>query len=174
MKIYFTISLLFVFIVLSSCKKEGCTDSYAVNYDDNAKKNDGSCIYFTRARITYVSCSGWPNTNVFGNPWDSSDDPDSFISISLLSSAGQSISYKGNVTNNNSSNFEDFTVDMAIIDSLNQSIHIAVEDEDGLFDSEMNGENINLWEFTKQGPNEHKYSSTIVRGNFSINIEWIE
>lgn len=28
-----------------SCKKEGCTDSNATNYDANAKENDGSCIY---------------------------------------------------------------------------------------------------------------------------------
>ena len=28
----------------TSCKKEGCTDSTATNYDDKAKKDDGSCI----------------------------------------------------------------------------------------------------------------------------------
>ncbi|MBI2259604.1 MAG: DUF4856 domain-containing protein [Flavobacteriia bacterium] len=28
-----------------SCKKKGCTDSTATNYDKNAKKNDGSCVY---------------------------------------------------------------------------------------------------------------------------------
>lgn len=29
----------------TSCKKEGCTDSTATNYNDNAKKDDGSCVY---------------------------------------------------------------------------------------------------------------------------------
>jgi len=29
----------------TSCKKEGCTDSNATNYDANAKKDDGSCEY---------------------------------------------------------------------------------------------------------------------------------
>lgn len=29
---------------MSSCKKEGCTDSSAENYDADAKKDDGSCI----------------------------------------------------------------------------------------------------------------------------------
>jgi hypothetical protein len=29
----------------TSCKKEGCTDSTASNYDSKAKKNDGSCVY---------------------------------------------------------------------------------------------------------------------------------
>jgi len=28
-----------------SCKKNGCTDETAINYSDNAKKDDGSCLY---------------------------------------------------------------------------------------------------------------------------------
>jgi len=32
-------------VTLNSCKKEGCTDETATNYDDKAKKDDGSCIY---------------------------------------------------------------------------------------------------------------------------------
>ncbi|MGV3631794.1 MAG: DUF4856 domain-containing protein [Bacteroidota bacterium] len=31
--------------VLASCKKEGCTDPDALNYSDEAKKDDGSCEY---------------------------------------------------------------------------------------------------------------------------------
>ncbi len=27
------------------CQKEGCTDSTATNYDEDAKKDDGSCLY---------------------------------------------------------------------------------------------------------------------------------
>lgn len=34
-------------IVLSACKKEGCTDSTATNYNSKAKKDDGSCLYDT-------------------------------------------------------------------------------------------------------------------------------
>ena len=30
---------------LNSCKKEGCTDSTATNFDSKAKKNNGTCIY---------------------------------------------------------------------------------------------------------------------------------
>ena len=33
--------------ILSSCKKEGCTDSKANNYDEDAKKDDNSCTYPT-------------------------------------------------------------------------------------------------------------------------------
>jgi len=32
-------------IVLASCKKEGCTDQSAANYDPNAENDDGSCVY---------------------------------------------------------------------------------------------------------------------------------
>lgn len=42
--------IIFVLITLStmvftSCKKEGCTDSTALNYNKEAKKNNGSCTY---------------------------------------------------------------------------------------------------------------------------------
>ncbi len=32
-------------LVIVSCKKEGCTDSAASNYNEEAKKDDGSCTY---------------------------------------------------------------------------------------------------------------------------------
>jgi len=32
-------------ILTTSCKREGCTDSTASNYDGSAKKDDGSCLY---------------------------------------------------------------------------------------------------------------------------------
>jgi len=32
-------------LTLTSCKKEGCTDNDALNYDSEADKDDGSCTY---------------------------------------------------------------------------------------------------------------------------------
>jgi hypothetical protein len=32
-------------VAFTSCKKEGCTDSTAVNFSEEAKKDDGSCTY---------------------------------------------------------------------------------------------------------------------------------
>lgn len=32
-------------LIASSCKKKGCIDSDATNYDSKAKKDDGSCVY---------------------------------------------------------------------------------------------------------------------------------
>lgn len=37
--------LLFSFSTLSSCKKEGCTDKLAKNYNAKAKKDNGTCSY---------------------------------------------------------------------------------------------------------------------------------
>ncbi len=31
--------------LFTSCKKEGCTDSTATNYDEDADDDDGSCVY---------------------------------------------------------------------------------------------------------------------------------
>lgn len=42
-KVKLLIVLLFV-VSVSSCKKEGCTNSQALNYSSEAKKDDGSCI----------------------------------------------------------------------------------------------------------------------------------
>lgn len=36
---------LFSVVILSACKKEGCTDVNALNYVESAKKDDGSCEY---------------------------------------------------------------------------------------------------------------------------------
>ncbi len=37
--------VVFSLLVIVSCKKEGCTDGIAVNYDNAAKKDDGTCSY---------------------------------------------------------------------------------------------------------------------------------
>lgn len=39
------LGLLTVGLIFSSCKREGCTDVNAKNYDEKAKKDDGSCEY---------------------------------------------------------------------------------------------------------------------------------
>jgi hypothetical protein len=43
----FILPLLAGISILSSCNKEGCTDPTALNYDADAKNDDGSCVYNT-------------------------------------------------------------------------------------------------------------------------------
>lgn len=42
---------------ITSCKKEGCTDETALNYDADAKKDDGSCIYDTTVPSNVINVS---------------------------------------------------------------------------------------------------------------------
>ncbi|MBK7130814.1 MAG: DUF4856 domain-containing protein [Crocinitomicaceae bacterium] len=54
-------------MALLSCKKEGCTDSTALNYNEEAKKDDGSCEYFQlTVPTTYSFTDGTNNTVSYG------------------------------------------------------------------------------------------------------------
>jgi hypothetical protein len=44
-------------LVLVSCKKEGCTDAAAINYSEEAKKDDGSCEYAAEVGTVTVEMS---------------------------------------------------------------------------------------------------------------------
>lgn len=45
MKKIILLPMMAIVLLASSCKKEGCTDESAVNYNSKAKKDDGSCTY---------------------------------------------------------------------------------------------------------------------------------
>lgn len=54
-------------IALTGCKKEGCTDSTALNYNEEAKKDDGSCAYFVlNVPATYAFTDGTNSTVSYG------------------------------------------------------------------------------------------------------------
>lgn len=56
MKTCIKIGFIFSLVIIASCKKEGCTDYNADNYNPSANDNDGSCIY--SGTVTF-----WINTN---------------------------------------------------------------------------------------------------------------
>jgi hypothetical protein len=48
------VAALFLTIGMTGCKKEGCTDPLSTNYDPDAKKDDGSCIYARSSLALHV------------------------------------------------------------------------------------------------------------------------
>jgi len=44
-KIFSLLFIVFFLFVAPSCKKKGCTNPNASNYDSTASKDDGSCVY---------------------------------------------------------------------------------------------------------------------------------
>ena len=50
-----------VTLLLFSCKKEGCTDDNALNYNPDAQINNGSCQYFTATPYNIVTPAGFPD-----------------------------------------------------------------------------------------------------------------
>ncbi len=58
MKYLFRITLLTITLAsISSCQKKGCTDCNAINYNNNAKKNDNSCLYSNEDKLGTYSVS---------------------------------------------------------------------------------------------------------------------
>lgn len=45
LNLIFILSTSLTLITTTGCKKKGCTDSFAANYDSSAGKDDGSCEY---------------------------------------------------------------------------------------------------------------------------------
>jgi len=56
----------FVSVSYTSCKKDGCTDSTATNYDDKADNDDGTCTFEREALLGSYSVSGTVNCGVTG------------------------------------------------------------------------------------------------------------
>jgi len=60
MRSYLLIAISFFTLALMSCKKEGCMDSQAVNYNVDANENDGSCTYQSKTSFWFnQNTSGW-------------------------------------------------------------------------------------------------------------------
>ena len=54
-------------LLFNSCKKEGCTDPIAINYNPEADINNGSCIFFSTTPFIIEIPSGFPDMNITTN-----------------------------------------------------------------------------------------------------------
>ena len=54
-------------ILLFSCKKEGCTDPIAINYNPDADINNGSCNYYNITHYTIETPDGFPDMIIPSN-----------------------------------------------------------------------------------------------------------
>ena len=55
------IYLILGIVLFSSCKKEGCTDPLAINYDPDSEINNGSCNYFETTPYVIETPYGFPD-----------------------------------------------------------------------------------------------------------------
>lgn len=68
MKKLIFILLAMVMIGISSCSKEGCTNTKATNYDSGADKDDGSCRYEAKVKF-YIKSSSYSYLNSVGTTY---------------------------------------------------------------------------------------------------------
>ena len=61
--IYASLASVLMLTTLNACKKEGCTDSFATNYDEKADSDNGTCTYTGTIQFWYgKSASDWLDT----------------------------------------------------------------------------------------------------------------
>ena len=66
------IGLASLIMLFAACKKEGCTDETATNFDSKAKVEDGSCLY--PAKIEESPCGEHPFCMTFDGEFKGSDE----------------------------------------------------------------------------------------------------
>lgn len=158
--------MLLLFATLIACKKEGCTDPNATNYDPNAKKDDGSCIQPTNNsnnnNNNNTSYTRYLNYTIDGNAVTSAN----FFLSQTVSSEHQFQGYVGA-----SGSFPDMVIylDYAIatgsynitsgFDFSSQVQYLATSNFNDIYKGNGNSGNVTI--------TKHDQSAKIIEGTFS-------
>ena len=63
-KLVVVLTILATTASITSCRKKGCTDTSATNYDAEAKKDDGTCEWSTEHNLTFIFSHNYDGTSV--------------------------------------------------------------------------------------------------------------
>jgi len=88
---FFTFLILLVFS-LSACKKKGCMDPDAYNYNESAKKDDGSCEYPPSSEITFEFTNTFNETTLTSTQFNQLNYTNEFGTVMSLSKLRYQIS----------------------------------------------------------------------------------
>ena len=95
-KIKFLVLACTIMIGMNSCEKEGCTDENAINYNEDANKNDNSCNFVADE---FVGTYKWTSPN--GNETHICNIiKTSYNSLNIVNLTGEGKTFTGSVNNN--------------------------------------------------------------------------
>ncbi|MDX1350869.1 MAG: hypothetical protein R3279_11500 [Putridiphycobacter sp.] len=78
---FIVFTVLFICFSVQSCKKRGCTISYAANFDATAIKDDKSCTFYYKTHINGIKVLDFPEFDPNGAFWDAGGLPDLYVRI---------------------------------------------------------------------------------------------
>ncbi|MEN9302458.1 MAG: hypothetical protein RL264_887 [Bacteroidota bacterium] len=128
-------AFLFLFIAtgtltMTSCKKKGCTDETAVNYNSKAKKDDGSCLYTPEITMTGAADTTISVSTSYTDPGATAINKDGsavdvVVTNSVDTSAVGNYTVKYEATNANGTASKERTVRVAIrLDNYTQTWNV--------------------------------------------------
>lgn len=130
-KVIFIISICASVLFIAACKKEGCTDANADNFDREADKSDNSCTY--RYPVA-VKVNSLPAAKPNGESWDAADGAD--VYVRFTKSTGDSWLYT-TTTDEDYNGAVTFTIANAANYFTNEQWKFEIKDADLLSEDEL-------------------------------------
>ena len=161
-----------------SCKKKGCTTSYAINFDANAEKDDKSCTYYYKLEVSGVRVLDFPLLDPNGEEWDLGSLPD--INIRFTDSK-DGIKYQTEVKNE--VGFEDTIYfsfpSYASVDTLTSNTQFKIYEVDDVSAELIEKFPVNFKDYMHESlSGKEKYPDSIIFNGNSLNmwlyLKWIE